>query len=246
MSAPETLADLLRLDGRVILVTGGAGGIGSAVVARLIEVGARAVSVDRARHPVPEGADALACDLGDRAEVRALLADWPARFGRLDGVVHCAGITADGVLWKMADDAWDRVLEVNLGSAFAVLRDAIPLLRAQGGTIVLISSINGERGKFGQGNYAASKAGLIGLARSVAREVGRFGVRVNVVAPGWIDTAMTAGLDPEARRRALDESALGASGRADDVARAVMFLMSPMSAHITGQVLRVDGGQLTA
>jgi acetoacetyl-CoA reductase/3-oxoacyl-[acyl-carrier protein] reductase len=147
----------------------------------------------------------------------------------------------------MSDEAWSDVLRVNLESAFWILRAAAPVLRAGGGgSVVLIASINGERGKFGQANYAAAKAGLIGLGRTAARELGRFGVRVNLVAPGWVDTEMTAGLDASARAKALDETALGRLGRPEDVAAAVLFLASDMSGHVTGQVLRVDGGQLTA
>jgi len=162
-------------------------------------------------------------------------------------LVHAAGITRDGVLWKMTDDAWEDVIRVNLDSAFWLLRDAVPWLRrAEGGSVVLISSINGERGKFGQANYAASKAGLIGLGRSAARELGKFGVRVNLVAPGLIETPMTETLPEDAKRKALEETALGRFGRPEDVAGAVLFLASALSAHVTGQVLRVDGGQLTA
>jgi 3-oxoacyl-[acyl-carrier protein] reductase len=147
----------------------------------------------------------------------------------------------------MSDENWRTVLGANLDSAFFVLRQAVPKLRAGGGgTIVLISSINGERGKFGQTNYAASKAGLIGLGRSLARETGRFGIRVNVVSPGLIETEMTAGMPADARQKAIDEGALGTTGRPEDVAAAVLFLSSGLSGHVTGQVLRVDGGQLIA
>jgi NAD(P)-dependent dehydrogenase (short-subunit alcohol dehydrogenase family) len=147
----------------------------------------------------------------------------------------------------MADDAWSEVLRVNLDSAFHLIRAAAPKMReGGGGSMVLIASINGERGKFGQANYAASKAGLIGLARSAAAEMGRFEVRVNAVAPGWIETPMTAALPAEARARALGESLLGRTGTPDDVARVVLFLVSSLSRHVTGQVIRVDGGQLTS
>jgi 3-oxoacyl-[acyl-carrier protein] reductase len=151
------------------------------------------------------------------------------------------------VLWKLEPAAWSEVLRVNLDAAFLLLHDTVPLLRQRGaGSVVLISSINGERGKFGQASYAASKAGLIGLARTAARELGRFGIRVNVVSPGLIDTSMTASLPAEAREQALRESALGRAGEPDDVAGAVLFLVSDLARHVTGQVLRVDGGQLMA
>ena len=147
----------------------------------------------------------------------------------------------------MRDEDWDAVLRVNLDAAFRLVRAAVPRMREMGqGRIVLISSINGERGKFGQANYAASKAGLIGFARTVARELGRFGVRVNVVAPGLILTSMTEDLPEPVMARALDETALGEAGQPRDVARAVLYLCSDLSSHVTGQVLRVDGGQLTA
>jgi NAD(P)-dependent dehydrogenase (short-subunit alcohol dehydrogenase family) len=167
--------------------------------------------------------------------------------GRLDIVVHAAGIVRDGVLWKMSDDDWADVMRVNLDAAFWLLRASAPLMRSGGGgSVVLVGSINGERGKFGQANYAAAKAGLIGLGRSAARELGRSGVRVNVVAPGWIETEMTAGLPAAAKTKAVEETALGRVGRPNDVATAILFLVSEMSRHVTGQILRVDGGQLTA
>jgi NAD(P)-dependent dehydrogenase (short-subunit alcohol dehydrogenase family) len=165
--------------------------------------------------------------------------------GRIDYVVHCAGITRDALIAKMSDEEWSSVLATNLDSAFYLLRSAGSALRdAGGGAIVLVSSINAERGKAGQANYAASKAGLNALAKTAAREMGRFGIRVNVVEPGWIDTPMTAALSPDLRNRAIGETLLGRIGRPEDVAGAVLFLCSDLSQHITGQVLRVDGGQL--
>ena len=241
------LAGTIGLDGRTALVTGAGGGLGSAIVRALTQAGARTVGLDLPGHASRDASDSLACDLGDGAEVAATLGGWNDRFGGLDAVVHCAGITRDGVVWKMTEGNWRDVLRVNLDSAYHVVRGAIPLMRARGGgSIVLISSINGERGKFGQANYAASKAGMIGLARTAAREVGRFGIRVNCVAPGLIRTAMTDTLPPDVLRRAEEETALGHVGGPEDVAQAVLFLCSPMSAHVTGQVLRVDGGQLMA
>ncbi len=137
------------------------------------------------------------------------------------------------------------MLATNLDSAFYLVRAAVPLMRRSGpGAIVLVSSINAERGKVGLAPYAASKAGMNALARTAARELGAFGIRVNAVAPGWIETPMTDRLPEELRQRARDESALGRMGQADDVARAVLFLTTEWSRHVTGQVLRVDGGQL--
>lgn len=236
---------LLSLDGRVAMVTGAAGGIGSAVACLLRDAGARVAGVDLRGSPALERVDMLACDVADRDSVTEMFRQVRSRFDRLDAMVHCAGIARDGVLWKMEDAAWSDVLRTNLDSAFYLLREVVPLMRAGGGgSIVLISSINAERGKFGQANYAASKAGLIGFGRTAARETGRFGIRVNVVAPGMIDTPMTAALPESVKQQAVAETALGVLGQPDDVARAVLFLVSPMSGHITGQVLRVDGGQL--
>jgi acetoacetyl-CoA reductase/3-oxoacyl-[acyl-carrier protein] reductase len=234
----------LSLAGRRALVTGAGGGIGSATARLLREVGASVFAVDLPGRPVPEGAAGLECDLADPAQVAALaqgLGEEP-----LHVLVHCAGLVRDGVLWKLSDDDWRRVLAANLDSAFYLLRALAGRLREAGGSVVLVSSINGERGKRGQANYAASKAGLLALARTAARELGRSGVRVNCVAPGWIETAMTAAAPVAARAAALEETVLGRLGSPEDVAGAVLFLCSDLSRHVTGQVLRVDGGQLMA
>ncbi|MCA8912394.1 MAG: SDR family oxidoreductase, partial [Planctomycetes bacterium] len=152
--------------------------------------------------------------------------------------------TRDGVVWKLSDEDWRSVIDVNLTGAFHLLRESVPLMRALGrGNIVNIASINGERGKFGQANYSASKAGLIGLTKSAARDCGRFGIRVNAVAPGLVDTEMTRVLPAEVRQRAVNESVLGRISSPLDVANCVMFLASAMAQQITGQVIRVDGGQ---
>ncbi len=244
MSSPPN-GMVLCFQGQVAIVTGGGGGIGTAVAAQMLDAGARVASFDRANRPGPPGAVSVPCDLADGAEVAAAITRVVRDEGRLDFVVHCAGITRDRSLARMTDAEWSEVIDTNLGSAFHLVRGAIaPLREAGGGAIVLVSSINAERGKAGQANYAASKAGLIGFARTAARELGRHGIRVNVVAPGWVDTAMTAALTPEFRQRALDETVLGRVGTPGDVAGPIMFLCSPLSRHITGQVLRVDGGQL--
>jgi len=238
---------LLSLEGRIAVVAGAAGGIGSAAVGHLAAAGAQVIGLDLPGREVHGAEQVLACDLTDSGSVAAAFRSIEEQFGRLDVVVHCAGIARDGVLWKTSDEDWREVLRANLGSAFALLRAATPLLRVEGGgAVVLVSSINGERGKFGQANYAASKAGLIGLARTAALELGHFGVRVNCVAPGLIRTAMTADLSEEVLERALEETALERLGEPEDVARAILFLCSDLARHVTGQVLRVDGGQLMA
>ena len=230
------------LTGRVAAVTGGSGGIGSAIMAALADAGARACSLDVAAPA--QGSDWIKADVRIEGSVDAAVAELERRYGRLDIVVHAAGVSFDAVVWKMPVEQWDRIHAINLRGAFLVLRHAIPRLRqAGGGRIVLIGSINGSRGKFGTSAYSASKAGLIGLARSVARETGRFGIRVNVVEPGWVKTPLTDALPREIVDQAISDSAIGRLLDPVDVARAVLFLCGPGGDAITGQILRVDGGQ---
>jgi NAD(P)-dependent dehydrogenase (short-subunit alcohol dehydrogenase family) len=159
-------------------------------------------------------------------------------------LVNAAGINRDAVVWKLSDEAWDSVIDVNLSGAFRMTRAVAPLMRGRDrGVIVNIASINGLRGKVGLANYSASKGGLIAMTRTVARELGRFSVRVNAIAPGFIDTPMTQAVSDEIRAAAVAETTLGRMGTPIDVANAVLFLASPLAAHITGHVLVVDGGQ---
>jgi acetoacetyl-CoA reductase/3-oxoacyl-[acyl-carrier protein] reductase len=231
------------LRGASVVVTGGSSGIGGAAVRAFAAEGARVHVLDRV---APDGGatafhevDVTRSGAVDAA-VRAVL----AAEGRVDVLVTCAGITRDGVLWKLADDDWASVVAVNLTGTFFCVRAAVPAMRAQGkGAIVLVASINGERGKFGQANYAASKGGVIALGKTAARELGAFGIRVNVVSPGMTETPMTGRLPEASRATALAETALGRIATPDDVAECIVFLGSDRARHVTGQVMRVDGGQ---
>jgi 3-oxoacyl-[acyl-carrier protein] reductase len=238
------------LSGKVALVTGGAAGIGLACARQLSGNGARVAIADSdggglalLKHEFGS-ADLYEADVSDAAAARRVVLDLTRRRGHLDILVIAAGICRDAVLWKMTDEAWSRVIDVDLSGAAHFLRAAAPVLRAQrSGRVVIVSSINGRRGKFGQANYAAAKAGLTGLARSAAKELGPSGVTVNLVEPGFTETSMTAVLPEEVRRKAIAESALGRVGSAEDVANAVLFFVGPSAGHVTGQSLAVDGGQ---
>lgn len=229
--------------GKVCAVTGGSGAIGGAIIRALRGQGAQAFSLD-----VSAPADAaphLPCDVRDDASVAAAIAEIHAVHKRLDVVVHAAGVSHDAVVWKLSPQDWDFVQGVNLRGAFLLVRHGLPLMRQQesGGRIVLIGSINGSRGKFGTAAYSASKAGLIGFAKSVAREAGRFGVTVNVIEPGWVRTPLTEKVPREVLQAALAESLLGTPLEVDDVAAAVLYLCGESGRRVTGQILRVDGGQ---
>lgn len=232
---------------RTALVTGGGRGIGRAIVEALA-CDAWVAALDR---EFPEGPGAAKhhaeVDVTDAAALTRAVDEVARTRGGLDWVVCAAGITRDRVSWKMRDADWHDVLDVNLTGVFNTARAAAPHLRKSAGgsgRLLFIGSINGLRGKFGQANYAASKAGLIGLARTLALELARDGVTVNVIAPGFIDTAMTAVLPPESRAAAIARTPLGRAGRPADVAAATRFLCGEGAAFITGTVLPVDGGQL--
>ncbi len=244
--------------GRHVFVNGGTGGIGSAIVRSCFRSGADVSFVwhgnDGARAEAEEllreGTEAgcamagRAVDTSDPQGAQSAVAACVDLRGRLDALVNVAGITRDAMLWKLTPDDWSRVMAVNAGSFFYCIRAAAPHFRAaKGGRIVNITSINGMRGKAGQANYAASKAAVIALTKTAARELGPSQVTVNAVAPGFIETKMTAALPEAVVRRALEETALGRAGAPEDVAAAVLFLLSDSARHITGEVLRVDGGQ---
>ncbi|MTW17151.1 SDR family oxidoreductase [Rhodoplanes serenus] len=226
---------------RTAVVTGGVRGIGRAIVDGLVAGGAVVHVFDRAGDEVPPGAILHAVDVADSASVAAAIA---AVDGPVSLLVNNAGITRDRSIVRMSDEEWQSVLQVNLTGAFNLIRAvASGMIAAGGGRIVNLVSINGLRGKFGQANYAASKAGLVALTKTAARELGPKGVTVNAVAPGMVMTEMTMRLPEEIRRKALDESQLGRLPGVNDIAAAVLFLLSDHAAFVTGQVLRVDAGQ---
>ena len=225
------------LAGKVAVVTGGSGGIGRAILAALADAGATAVSLD-----VRDGE--VFCDVRDDQSVAQAIDCVMAAHERIDIAVHGAGISRDGVVWKLGVEDWDLVHEVNLRGAFLLMRHAIPAMRKNGGgRIVLIGSINGSRGKFGAAAYAASKAGLLGLAKSVSRETGRLGITVNVIEPGWVRTPLTETYPEQLREQAVAETLLGELVEPEDIAAAVAFLCGPGARRMTGQILRVDAGQ---
>jgi len=232
----------LELAGKVAVVTGGSGAIGGAIVRALQHAGAKAISLDLAEsRDIPW----KKCDVRDDASVASAVAEIVGQHGPIDIAVHAAGVSRDAVVWKLALEDWDFVQSVNLRGAFSLVRHVIPGMREgkRGGRVVLIGSINGSRGKFGTAAYSASKAGLLGLSKTVAREVGRFGITVNVIEPGWVRTPLTEKIPLEIREAALKESLVGSFLDPEDVAAAVLYLSGPGGKRITGQVLRVDGGQ---
>jgi len=243
------------LAGRAALVTGGASGIGAAVAVALAREGCDVAIVDRERTAAAETVLAAIAAAGRRAAFHAadvrdfslaerVVAEVARDFGRLDVLVCSAGVTDDALSWRMTEAQWDTVIDVNLKGCFSYARAAGALLKdRRGGRIVGIGSINGLRGKFGQANYAASKGGMVAMCKSLARELGKFGVTVNVVAPGMVRTAMTGALPADVVEKAVDETLLGRLAEPSDCAAVVVFLCSDAARHVTGQVVNVDGGQ---
>ena len=244
----------MSLQGKCAMVTGGSRGIGRAVCLELARQGAR-VAVNYAGNAAAAeetvkacqdlGAEAFAiqADVADAAACDAMVKEVLARFGRVDILVNNAGVTRDGLMLTMKESDWDTVLDTNLKGAFQCMKAVYrPMMKQKYGRVVNLSSIVGVRGNAGQANYAASKAGLIGLTKSMAKELAARNVTVNAVAPGFIDTDMTAALPEKAREAMLASIPMGRLGQAEDVARAVAFFAGDESAYVTGQVLCVDGG----
>ncbi len=240
---------------RVAFVTGGSRGIGAAIVRRLAKDGLHVIAVARSvdkleqvcNEVTAEGgaAEPLACDIGDPKALAAAIESVAEKHGRLDVLVNNAGITKDGLILRMDDEDFDIVINTNLKSAFVAIRSAArPMMRSKGGRIVNISSVAGVAGNAGQANYAASKAGLIGLSKSVAKELAGKNITCNVVAPGFITTDMTDVLNDQIKEMAKSHIPLKRFGLPHEIAAAVSFLAGPDSSYVTGQVLCVDGGMV--
>ena len=242
------------LSGKTALVTGAGRGIGKAIALKLASLGATVVvnysgSKEKAEETVAEivaaggSAEAMQCDVSDFKACEELAKAVVAKYGRLDILVNNAGVTRDGLLMGMSEEDYDKVLDTNLKGAFNMTRHfSRVFLKQRSGRIINISSVSGVMGNAGQANYSASKAGLIGLTKSVARELAGRGVCVNAVAPGFIETDMTNALKEDAKTKLRENIPLGRIGKPDDIAEAVAFLAGDASAYITGQVLCVDGG----
>jgi 3-oxoacyl-[acyl-carrier protein] reductase len=242
-----------ELDGRVAVVTGGTRGIGRSIAGHLAAGGARVAVVARdgaraeaAAGELPgTGHAGFGCDVADAAAVGALVKRVEAELGSLDILVNNAGVTGDNLLMRMSDAEWDRVLDTNLKGTFNTVRAVTKgMLRRRAGRIINITSVVGITGNAGQANYAASKAGVIGLTKAVAKELASRNILCNALAPGYIETEMTAELGETVREALLGQIALGRLGRGDDIASVVRFLAGPGAAYITGQVIVVDGGMV--
>jgi 3-oxoacyl-[acyl-carrier protein] reductase len=243
-SAPDT---------RIAFITGASRGIGRAVAQRLARDGRHVVLVSRSEGPLTDLAAAIegaggrasvkAVDVGDSAALANAVEETAEQFGRLDILVNNAGITKDGLILRMSDADWDEVIRVNLTSAFAAVRAATrPMMKGRFGRIVNIGSTSGVVGNAGQANYAAAKSGLIGFSKTVARELGGKGITCNVVAPGFIETDMTANLPQQVKDGVMAMLAVKRFGTAEDIAAAVAYVSSDGAGFLTGQVMCVDGG----
>ncbi len=245
----------MELEGKTAIVTGASLGIGSACAVDLARNGAN-VAINYRKHDAEaqaiceqikamgRRAIAVRADVASFEDAQAMVESVVKEFGRVDILVNNAGVNRDAVIWKMTEQQWDEAVDINLKGYFNYIRAVAPLFKdQQSGKIVNVTSINGLRGKFGQANYAAAKAGIIGLTKTVARELAKFNVNVNAVAPGLIETDMVRQAPEDVRQKALAEIVLGRIGKPEEVAWVVTFLCTEKARHITGEVIKVDGGQ---
>ena len=244
------------LQGKTALITGAARGIGKAIAMKLAKEGGNiaftdlfideehgGLATEREIQALGVKAKGYASNAADFAQTAEVVAEVQKEFGSIDILVNNAGITKDGLMLKMTEQQWDAVLNVNLKSAFNFIHAVTPIMMHQkGGSIINMSSVVGVHGNAGQCNYAASKAGLIALAKSIGQEIGRRGVRANAIAPGFIDSAMTRALPEEIRKEWVKNIPLRRAGTVDDIANVATFLASDLSSYVTGQVIQVDGG----
>ncbi len=242
------------LEGKTALITGAARGIGKALALRFAQEGANIAFTDlvideNGRQTEEEIAaygvkvKGYASDASNYEQTEQVVAEVKKDFGSIDVLVNNAGITMDGLMMRMTEKQWDRVININLKSAFNFIHAVLPvMLRQRSGSIINMASVVGVHGNAGQSNYAASKAGLIALAKSIAQEVGSRGIRANAIAPGFIETAMTAALPDDVRAEWTKKIPLRRGGKVEDIANVATFLASDMSSYVTGQVIQVDGG----
>lgn len=245
----------MELEGKGAIVTGGSLGIGTAIALDLAKSGAN-VAINYRKHD-KEAKEVVAkieqmgrkglvvkADVSNFEEAQRMVENVVKEFGRLDILVNNAGVNWDGVVWKMTEEQWDAVINIDLKGCFNYIRAVAPIFREQkSGKIVNITSINAMRGKFGQANYSAAKAGIIGLTKTVAKELGKYNINVNAVAPGMIETEMMADLPEDIKQKAIDETVVNRLGKPEEVAHVVTFLCSESARHVTGEVIKVDGGQ---
>lgn len=242
------------LSGKTALITGAARGIGKAIAVKFASEGANIAFTDlvidenglqteKEIQAMGVQAKGYASNAADFAQTAEVVAQVKADFGSIDILVNNAGITKDGLMMRMTEAQWDAVINVNLKSAFNFIHACTPIMvRQKGGSIINMSSVVGVHGNFGQCNYAASKAGLIALAKSIGQEIGSRGVRANAIAPGFIQTAMTEQLSEDVRKAWIEKIPLRRAGQVEDIANVATFLASDLSSYVTGQVIQVDGG----
>ena len=246
---------MFDLNNKVAIITGASQGIGRTIALVFAKSGANVICIARSESKIKElcleitdqggQASPIACDVGDGDAYANAIKSVANEYGKLDILINNAGITRDALLMRMNDTQWDEVLNTNLKGAFYGMKSAIrPMMKNKYGRIINITSIVGLTGNPGQANYAASKAGLIGMTQSIAKEVGTRGITVNCIAPGWIDTEMTVDLPEDSKKDLLDRIPIGKIGKPEDIAHAAVFLASDEASYITGQTITVDGGRV--